>query len=182
MSTACKWILPPCFLERRMKVQRAAGLIRISRGMALCCIGIFLLLLTTFPLLSFAGRRDPRTTGYESSAAGAVEVIASRSVEQIAVAAEERMMHYPHKLQNGIRRSDFMVWKDKQQPVHGEIMHAHRRVLVGSSAPTCRGSCGLCQPCQPVHVVIGVPHVAIAQQEYYPEVWRCACGNMLYIP
>jgi len=39
------------------------------------------------------------TTGYESSAAGAVEVIASRSVEEIAVAAEERMMHYPHKLQ-----------------------------------------------------------------------------------
>lgn len=75
-----------------------------------------------------------------------------------------------------------MVWKDKQQPVHGEMMHAHRRVLVGSSAPTCRGSCGLCQPCQPVHVVIGVPHVAITQQEYYPEVWRCACGNMLYIP
>ncbi len=98
----------------------------------------------------------------------------------------------------------FTIWKEKKQQQQQELpasstslagaavgerrprgatyAHMRSRLLVGSSPPTCRGSCGLCQPCTPVHVVIGIPHVAMTEQEYYPEVWRCQCGNMLYMP
>ncbi len=67
-------------------------------------------------------------------------------------------------------------WTDDQLLVHNS------RLLIGSSPPTCRGSCGVCYPCNPVHVIIGIPRVAITEQEYYPEVWRCQCGNMLFMP
>ncbi|KAF0896721.1 hypothetical protein E2562_027063 [Oryza meyeriana var. granulata] len=57
-----------------------------------------------------------------------------------------------------------------------------RRQLIGpgSSPPTCRARCGRCTPCRPVHVAIQ-PGVG-AQWEYYPEVWRCKCGNKLFMP
>lgn len=58
----------------------------------------------------------------------------------------------------------------------------NRRWLVGSSPPTCRMKCGICQPCKPVHVAIGSPRGEISETEYYPEVWRCQCGNKLYMP
>ncbi|KAG0555223.1 hypothetical protein M758_12G155400 [Ceratodon purpureus] len=57
-----------------------------------------------------------------------------------------------------------------------------RRSLVGSSPPTCRSKCGTCTPCKPVHVAIGSPHGVISETEYYPEVWRCQCGNRYYMP
>ncbi|KAL1199967.1 EPIDERMAL PATTERNING FACTOR-like protein 4 [Cardamine amara subsp. amara] len=50
----------------------------------------------------------------------------------------------------------------------------------GSSPPTCRSKCGRCQPCKPVHVPIQ-PGLSIPL-EYYPEAWRCKCGNKLYMP
>ncbi|XP_024362084.1 EPIDERMAL PATTERNING FACTOR-like protein 5 [Physcomitrium patens] len=59
---------------------------------------------------------------------------------------------------------------------------SRRRGLVGSSPPTCRFQCGTCTPCKPVHVAIGSPHSMISQTEYYPEVWRCQCGDRYYIP
>ncbi|XP_078164547.1 EPIDERMAL PATTERNING FACTOR-like protein 5 [Carex rostrata] len=57
-----------------------------------------------------------------------------------------------------------------------------RRQLIGpgSSPPTCRGRCGRCYPCRPVHVAIQ-PGVSFPL-EYYPEAWRCKCGNKLYMP
>nr|TKW01370.1 hypothetical protein SEVIR_8G175400v2 [Setaria viridis] len=59
---------------------------------------------------------------------------------------------------------------------------ARRRWLVGpgSSPPTCRGRCGRCAPCRPTRVAIQ-PGVG-PQWEYYPEVWRCKCGNKLFMP
>lgn len=57
-----------------------------------------------------------------------------------------------------------------------------RRELVGSSPPTCVGRCAACEPCKPVHVVISSPHPVISETDYYPEVWRCSCGNQLYMP
>uniref|UniRef100_A0A7I4BZ98 Epidermal patterning factor-like protein n=1 Tax=Physcomitrium patens TaxID=3218 RepID=A0A7I4BZ98_PHYPA len=57
-----------------------------------------------------------------------------------------------------------------------------RRGLVGSSPPTCRSKCGRCTPCKAVHVAIGSPHGVISETEYYPEVWRCQCGNRYYMP
>lgn len=50
----------------------------------------------------------------------------------------------------------------------------------GSSPPTCRSKCGRCLPCKPVHVPI---HPGQKMPlEYYPEAWRCKCGNKLYMP
>lgn len=59
---------------------------------------------------------------------------------------------------------------------------ARRRELVGpgSSPPTCRSRCGGCHPCRPVHVAIQ-PGVSFPL-EYYPEAWRCKCGDRLYMP
>ncbi|XP_058744726.1 EPIDERMAL PATTERNING FACTOR-like protein 5 [Vicia villosa] len=50
----------------------------------------------------------------------------------------------------------------------------------GSFPPRCNGKCGKCTPCRPVHVPVppGTPVTA----EYYPEAWRCKCGNKLYMP
>ncbi|AQL09725.1 EPIDERMAL PATTERNING FACTOR-like protein 4 [Zea mays] len=59
---------------------------------------------------------------------------------------------------------------------------AARRALVGpgSSPPTCRSSCRGCHPCRPVHVAIQ-PGRSFPL-EYYPEAWRCKCGNKLFMP
>ncbi|CAO2197131.1 unnamed protein product [Urochloa humidicola] len=58
-----------------------------------------------------------------------------------------------------------------------------RRMLAegpGSYPPRCTSKCGECNPCYPVHVTVppGVP----VTTEYYPEAWRCKCGNRLYMP
>ncbi|XP_015696389.1 uncharacterized protein LOC102710925 isoform X2 [Oryza brachyantha] len=58
-----------------------------------------------------------------------------------------------------------------------------RRLLAegpGSYPPRCAAKCGACVPCYPVHVAVppGVP----VTTEYYPEAWRCKCGNRLYMP
>ncbi|KAJ0979224.1 hypothetical protein J5N97_014698 [Dioscorea zingiberensis] len=50
----------------------------------------------------------------------------------------------------------------------------------GSYPPRCAGKCGRCAPCLAVHVTVppGTPTPA----EYYPEAWRCKCGNRYYMP
>ncbi|KAI5003446.1 hypothetical protein ZWY2020_030606 [Hordeum vulgare] len=60
---------------------------------------------------------------------------------------------------------------------------SRRRLTVegpGSYPPRCTSKCGSCNPCYPVHVAVppGVP----VTTEYYPEAWRCRCGNRLYMP
>ncbi|XP_073139859.1 uncharacterized protein [Henckelia pumila] len=45
----------------------------------------------------------------------------------------------------------------------------------GSSPPLCTSKCGRCMPCKPVHVT--VPPGTPVTTEYYPEAWRCKCGN-----
>ncbi|KAL3828760.1 hypothetical protein ACJIZ3_017562 [Penstemon smallii] len=50
----------------------------------------------------------------------------------------------------------------------------------GSSPPTCRSKCGRCAPCKPVHVPIQPGWST--PLEYYPEAWRCKCGNKLFMP
>ncbi|XP_011080656.1 EPIDERMAL PATTERNING FACTOR-like protein 6 [Sesamum indicum] len=57
-----------------------------------------------------------------------------------------------------------------------------RRLLggLGSSPPRCTSKCGECTPCKPVHVP--VPPGTPVTTEYYPEAWRCKCGNKLYMP
>ncbi|XP_021716893.1 EPIDERMAL PATTERNING FACTOR-like protein 5 [Chenopodium quinoa] len=57
-----------------------------------------------------------------------------------------------------------------------------RRKLIGPGSwpPSCRSKCGSCEPCKAVHVPIQ-PGVSVPL-EYYPEAWRCKCGNKLYMP
>ncbi|KAJ8503836.1 hypothetical protein OPV22_004722 [Ensete ventricosum] len=57
-----------------------------------------------------------------------------------------------------------------------------RRGLMGpgSYPPRCASKCGKCTPCRPVHVP--VPPGTPVTSEYYPEAWRCKCGNRLYVP
>ncbi|KAG8371559.1 hypothetical protein BUALT_Bualt13G0100600 [Buddleja alternifolia] len=57
-----------------------------------------------------------------------------------------------------------------------------RRLLggPGSAPPRCTSKCGRCTPCKPVHV--SVPPGMRVTTEYYPEAWRCKCGNRLYMP
>ncbi|CAL9152828.1 unnamed protein product [Musa hybrid cultivar] len=67
------------------------------------------------------------------------------------------------------------------RPRERERVVARRLLLgLGSSPPTCRARCGRCFPCRPVHVAIhpgrNLP------LEYYPEAWRCKCGNNVFMP
>ncbi|KAL5580544.1 hypothetical protein UlMin_012986 [Ulmus minor] len=57
-----------------------------------------------------------------------------------------------------------------------------RRLLSGpgSTPPRCLWKCGSCTPCKPVHV--SVPPGTPVTAEYYPEAWRCKCGNKLFMP
>eukprot|EP00268_Persea_americana_P063605 TRINITY_DN8262_c0_g3_i1.p1 TRINITY_DN8262_c0_g3~~TRINITY_DN8262_c0_g3_i1.p1 ORF type:complete len:139 (+),score=11.60 TRINITY_DN8262_c0_g3_i1:180-596(+) len=63
-----------------------------------------------------------------------------------------------------------------------QMIRLSRRRLggLGSSPPTCRSKCGRCWPCKPVHVPIQPGQKM--PLEYYPEAWRCKCGNKLFMP
>ncbi|XP_062150214.1 EPIDERMAL PATTERNING FACTOR-like protein 5 [Alnus glutinosa] len=57
---------------------------------------------------------------------------------------------------------------------------SQRTLGLGSAPPTCRSKCDRCSPCNPVHVPI---HPGVSTPlEYYPEAWRCQCGNKLFMP
>ncbi|KAE8728165.1 EPIDERMAL PATTERNING FACTOR-like protein 5 [Hibiscus syriacus] len=51
---------------------------------------------------------------------------------------------------------------------------------LGSQPPSCRSNCGSCSPCKPVHIPIQ-PGLMMPLQ-YYPEAWRCRCGNKIFMP
>ncbi|XP_075524053.1 EPIDERMAL PATTERNING FACTOR-like protein 4 [Primulina tabacum] len=61
-----------------------------------------------------------------------------------------------------------------------EILSRRRLGGPGSSPPSCRSKCWRCMPCIPVHVPIQ-PGFSMPL-EYYPEAWRCKCGNKLFMP
>ncbi|CAN4113780.1 unnamed protein product [Withania somnifera] len=73
-------------------------------------------------------------------------------------------------------KADFSFQKFKK------VKGSTRRILggLGSLPPQCMLKCSSCTPCHPVHVAVppGTPVTA----EYYPEAWRCKCGNKLYMP
>ncbi|KAL8549021.1 hypothetical protein ACS0TY_008051 [Phlomoides rotata] len=74
------------------------------------------------------------------------------------------------------------VEKNKNWEMSDGMRGGGRRLLggPGSSPPRCTYKCGGCTPCKPVHVV--VPPGTRVTTEYYPEAWRCKCGNKLYMP
>ncbi|KAJ4970678.1 hypothetical protein NE237_003777 [Protea cynaroides] len=72
--------------------------------------------------------------------------------------------------------------RNEGQSKWGLSLISLRRYLrgIGSSPPKCTGKCEKCTPCKPVHVPVhpGMP----VTTEYYPEAWKCKCGNKLYNP
>ncbi|KAJ9167471.1 hypothetical protein P3X46_022122 [Hevea brasiliensis] len=75
---------------------------------------------------------------------------------------------------------DFVKRRDEENM--GFSSSTRRGILSGpgSSPPRCTSKCDKCTPCKPVHVP--VPPGTPVTTEYYPEAWRCKCGNKLYMP
>ncbi|KAF4352870.1 EPIDERMAL PATTERNING FACTOR-like protein 4 [Cannabis sativa] len=80
----------------------------------------------------------------------------------------------------GIRRSITTTSSSTIVKKSGVLEPEKRLAGPGSSPPTCRSKCGRCSPCKPVHVPIQ-PGLSFPL-EYYPEAWRCKCGNNLFMP
>ncbi|XP_039146385.1 EPIDERMAL PATTERNING FACTOR-like protein 5 isoform X1 [Dioscorea cayenensis subsp. rotundata] len=94
-----------------------------------------------------------------------------------------------HGCSNWSAYLDFRSWRealnaqqDGAAPRMPLMMGTRRQLgeVPGSYPPRCKSKCGNCTPCNPVHVPVppGIPVIA----EYYPEAWRCKCGNKLYMP
>ncbi|KAG0627728.1 hypothetical protein M758_2G223700 [Ceratodon purpureus] len=139
-----------------------------------------LLLLTMVPIVAVAGRRIP-----------AAPLIASLTpTPQVELSAQETgsegvtWEHGQHH-QEYVSRAPPPSRKLFRGNVKVEDSIYGHRLLVGSAPPSCQGKCGSCVPCTPIHVSIGSSPVhagSVTQQEYYPEVWRCKCGNKFFMP
>ncbi|XP_011090672.1 EPIDERMAL PATTERNING FACTOR-like protein 4 [Sesamum indicum] len=68
----------------------------------------------------------------------------------------------------------------RRKIIREQVVERRRLGGLGSSPPSCRSKCGMCAPCRPVHVPIQ-PGMSMPL-EYYPEAWRCKCGNKLFMP
>ncbi|XP_048431023.1 EPIDERMAL PATTERNING FACTOR-like protein 4 [Pyrus x bretschneideri] len=55
-----------------------------------------------------------------------------------------------------------------------------KRLRRGSFPATCRSKCNECEPCMPV--LVSVRAMALEEIEYYPQVWKCACGDSIFSP
>ncbi|KAK9137461.1 hypothetical protein Sjap_008055 [Stephania japonica] len=94
----------------------------------------------------------------------------------LAIAAvSTALYHHQHHLGGALAAKG-------QRMDDGSVGVGRRRKLVGpgSAPPTCRSKCGKCGPCKAVHVPIQ-PGLSFPL-EYYPEAWRCKCGNKLFMP
>ncbi|KAI3459422.1 hypothetical protein Pfo_016085 [Paulownia fortunei] len=80
---------------------------------------------------------------------------------------------------NPSRQFSVGVRKIREEVVE-RVMTRRRLGGPGSWPPTCRSKCGWCEPCKPVHVPIQ-PGFSMPL-EYYPEAWRCKCGDRLFMP
>ncbi|KAK1310645.1 EPIDERMAL PATTERNING FACTOR-like protein 4 [Acorus calamus] len=79
------------------------------------------------------------------------------------------------------RPAEMMITSASTDAAVGAAAVGRRRLVgPGSSPPTCRGRCGRCFPCTAVHVTIQ-PGLT-TPLEYYPEAWRCKCGDKLFMP
>ncbi|KAL6270623.1 hypothetical protein ACE6H2_027534 [Prunus campanulata] len=50
----------------------------------------------------------------------------------------------------------------------------------GSFPATCHLKCNQCEPCMPVQV--SVRAMALEENECYPQVWKCSCGDNIFSP
>ncbi|XWS71936.1 hypothetical protein CRYUN_Cryun03dG0181500 [Craigia yunnanensis] len=92
------------------------------------------------------------------------------------------MINIPLSQEIAERRKTEESMGSRRVDIQGFPLSLARRFLSGpgSSPPRCTSKCGKCTPCKPVHV--SVPPGTPVTAEYYPEAWRCKCGNKLYMP
>ncbi|CAN8268720.1 unnamed protein product [Cochlearia groenlandica] len=64
----------------------------------------------------------------------------------------------------------------------GRIIDQKRLNGPGSVPPRCRSKCEKCEPCKAVRLTIQPGRLIITPTEYYPEAWRCVCGNKIFLP
>ncbi|OAY45413.1 EPIDERMAL PATTERNING FACTOR-like protein 4 [Manihot esculenta] len=55
------------------------------------------------------------------------------------------------------------------------------KTMRGSFPAECHFKCNQCKPCMPVQV--SVPAMEFKENdEYYPQVWKCICGEDIFSP
>ncbi|KAF2294449.1 hypothetical protein GH714_011510 [Hevea brasiliensis] len=54
------------------------------------------------------------------------------------------------------------------------------KAMKGSFPAKCHSKCNQCKPCKPVQV--SVPAMELKENEYYPQVWKCICGEDIFSP
>ncbi|KAB1208372.1 EPIDERMAL PATTERNING FACTOR-like protein 4 [Morella rubra] len=54
------------------------------------------------------------------------------------------------------------------------------KTMRGSFPAKCHSKCNQCRPCMPVEV--SVRAMALENNEYYPQVWKCMCRDNLFSP
>ena len=69
-----------------------------------------------------------------------------------------------------------MLSKEKSDKT--KVLSTRLLSINGSHPPNCINRCDDCTPCKPVIVQVHPPEIP----GYYPESWKCNCGNKLYPP
>lgn len=180
--------LPTCWTWRHYSDTQASSTLQpeMSKPNATALVTFFaLLLLTMFPQQTIAGRQylpaGPPASSMHTPRP--VQVPAARRVASQGGVLEGSALDDGSQFQDRTPPSHRKIFPGFKDPVNSnaDSIYGHR-LLVGSSPPTCQGKCGRCIPCSPIHMSYGSPHGALTQQEYYPEVWRCKCGNRYFMP
>ncbi|KAL3350457.1 hypothetical protein AABB24_023088, partial [Solanum stoloniferum] len=52
----------------------------------------------------------------------------------------------------------------------------------GSIPVACHSKCYQCMPCMPIQVLIEEDNDEQNNEQYYPQVWRCSCGDKVFSP
>ena len=66
----------------------------------------------------------------------------------------------------------------KEKSDKGKVLSRRLLSTIGSHPPNCINRCDNCTPCVPVIV----PEHPPGSTGYYPDSWKCKCGNKLYPP
>ncbi|KDP44490.1 hypothetical protein JCGZ_16323 [Jatropha curcas] len=56
-----------------------------------------------------------------------------------------------------------------------------RKAMRGSFPARCHSKCNKCRPCMPVQVSIRAMELK-EKEYYYPQVWKCICGDGIFSP
>lgn len=139
-----------------------------------------LLLLTMVPFVAVVGRPIPAAPPLTASSTPTPQVEFSVQGSEIGGDTWTHGQHYQAYLSPPPPSRKLFRGNAK----HDDSIYGHR-LLVGSAPPSCQGKCGACVPCAPIHLSVGSSPAhagSMTQQEYYPEVWRCKCGNKIFMP